>query len=293
MEDHPALSYEEHPLLRRPRLIMAWAGWNDAGEAASTAARYLASSLEAKPFARIDPEEFYDFTEARPLARYNDGQREIMWPSTDFYALPTPAAEQDLILGLGIEPNHRWRSYMAAVRALVTTLGAEMVITLGAVVAGVAHTQPIGVRGSANGPTLAKRYSMHPSRYEGPTGIVGVFHDDCRRNQIDGISLWAAVPHYLPGLANPYAARALLERLETICTLPLNYERLKQEETRFTERVEAALLENEELASYVRELEARQGKEPENDSPPPELPSADGLIEDLEDYLRQSRGEES
>ncbi len=291
MSEHPALEFEEQPRLRRPRLVLAWAGWNDAGEAASTAVRYLAASREAKPFARIDPEEFYDFTEARPLARYSEGRREIMWPSTDFYALPVASADADLILGLGIEPNYRWKSYMAAVRAVVTAMDVEMVITLGAVVAGVAHTRPVGVRGSANAATLAERYGMQPSRYEGPTGIVGVLHNDCRRHEVDGISLWASVPHYLPGLTNPKAARALLERLGTICALPVDYERLEREEARFTRRVEAALAENEELEAYVRQLEARGEEATDGEPPPAELPSAEGLIEDLEDYLRESRRE--
>ena len=208
MVDQPELQFESEPPLRDPHLVIAWAGWNDAGESASTAARYLAATLSAEPFASIDPEEFYDFTEARPLARYRQGVREIIWPSTDFYAVPLPARDHDLILAVGIEPNFRWKRYMDGVHALIAAMHVRLVVTLGAVAAGVPHTQPVSVSGSANSPELAQRFDMHPSRYEGPTGIVGVFHDACRRHAVDGVSLWAAVPHYLPGIANPLGARA-------------------------------------------------------------------------------------
>jgi predicted ATP-grasp superfamily ATP-dependent carboligase len=292
VNEHPSLRFESRPTLRRPHLVLAWAGWNDAGEAASTAARYLAATLDAQPFATIDPEEFYDFTEARPLARYRRGKREIMWPSTDFYAAELPQSEQDLILGVGIEPNFRWKGYMDAVRAVIESMDVGMVVTLGAVAAGVPHTQPVGVSGSANAPELAKRFKMRPSRYEGPTGIVGVFHDDCRQHGVDGLSLWAAVPHYLPGIANPLGARALLERVETICGIPIDYEHLHLEERRFDRQVKAAMEESDDLSAYVQQLEQTVATE---DAPPrpPELPPAEVLIEDLEEYLRRSRDESS
>ena len=292
MVDQPELQFESEPPLRDPHLVIAWAGWNDAGESASTAARYLAATLSAEPFASIDPEEFYDFTEARPLARYRQGVREIIWPSTDFYAVPLPARDHDLILAVGIEPNFRWKRYMEGVHALIAAMHVRLVVTLGAVAAGVPHTQPVSVSGSANSPELAQRFDMHPSRYEGPTGIVGVFHDACRRHAVDGVSLWAAVPHYLPGIANPLGARALLERLEGISGLEVDYERLRREERRFDERVQAAMEENDDLRAYVKQLEASAREAPAA-TPPAELPSAEGLIEDLEEYLRRTRGSES
>ena len=292
MSEHTDLNFESRPALRRPHLVIAWAGWNDAGESASTAARYLAATLDAEPFASIDPEEFYDFTEARPLARYRSGEREIMWPSTDFYAVEFPALDHDLILGVGIEPNFRWKRYMDALQALNGAMNVQLVVTLGAVAAGVPHSQPVGVNGSANSPELAERYAMRSSRYEGPTGIVGVFHDACRRQGLGGVSLWAAVPHYLPGIANPLGARALLERLETISGLSIDFERLRREERRFEQRVRAAMEESDDLSAYVQQLE-QAVESPEGSRAPTELPSAEGLIEDLEEYLRRSRGEQS
>lgn len=291
MGEHPELQFESKPALRQPHLVVAWAGWNDAGESASTAARYLAATMSGEPFASIDPEDFYDFTEARPLARYRHGEREIVWPSTDFYAVRLPSRDHDLILAVGIEPNFRWKRYMDAFHALIRTMDVHLVVTLGAVAAGVPHTQPVGVSGSANRPDLADRFQMRPSRYEGPTGIVGVFHDSCRRRSVGGVSLWAAVPHYLPGIANPLGARALLERLAEISGLSIDYERLRREEHRFDERVGAAMEESDELRGYVRQLEESVQEAPAA-APPAELPSAEGLIEDLEEYLRRTRGDE-
>ena len=292
MSAFPELQFETQPSLRRPHLVIAWAGWNDAGESASTAARYLAATLDAEPFASIEPEEFYDFTEARPLARYRNGEREIMWPSTDFYAVQLPALDHDLILGVGIEPNFRWKRYIETVHEVIRVMDVRMVVSLGAVAAGVPHTQPVGVSGSANSPELADRYAMHPSRYEGPTGIVGVFHDACRRHDLPGVSLWAAVPHYLPGIVNPLGARALLKRLETISGVSFDFDRLDREERRFDERVRAAMEESDELSAYVQQLE-QVVEDPGGSTARPELPSAEGLIEDLEAYLRRTRGDQS
>jgi proteasome assembly chaperone (PAC2) family protein len=291
MGEHPELQFESKPALRQPHLVVAWAGWNDAGEAASSAARYLTATMGGEPFASIDPEEFYDFTEARPLARYRQSEREIIWPSTDFYAVRLPSREHDLILAVGIEPNFRWKRYMDAFHALIRTMDVGLVVTLGAVAAGVPHTQRVRVSGSANSADLADRFQMHPSRYEGPTGIVGVFHDSCRRRAVAGVSLWAAVPHYLPGIANPLGARALLERLAEISGLSVDYERLRREEHRFDERVGAAMEESDELRAYVKQLEESVTETPAA-TPPAELPSAEGLIEDLEEYLRRTRGDE-
>lgn len=292
MSEHPELQFESEPPLRAPHLVVAWAGWNDAGEAASTAARYLAATLDAEPFASIDPEDFYDFTEARPLARYRHGEREIMWPTTDFYAVQLPSQDHDLILAVGIEPNFRWKRYMDAVHALISKMDVQMVVTLGAVAAGVPHTRPVSVNGSANSPELAERFEMHPSRYEGPTGIVGVFHDACRRRGLGGVSLWAAVPHYLPGIANPLGARALLDRLEGISGISVDSERLRREERRFDQRVRAAMEESEDLSAYVQQLEEAAESSTES-APPAELPSAEGIIEDLEEYLRRTRRDDS
>ena len=209
-------------------LIVAWEGWNDAGGSASTAAQYLIQQLGAKPFATIDPEEFYDFTEARPMARYRDGERFIAWPATEFVHLRPSSSGRDIVVGIGIEPHYRWKRYMTALSELVSEIGAKLILSLGAVEAGTPHTQPVHVRGSANNSELAQRYNMHPSRFEGPSGIVGVFHDHCRRQGVAGVSLWASVPHYLPGITNPVGAQALLRVVSDMTGLRFDLEPLER-----------------------------------------------------------------
>ena len=273
-------------------LVIAWAGWSDAGESASAAARYLIGEHNAEPFARIDPEEYYDFTEARPLARYRHGEREIVWPSTDFFAIPNARGPHDLIVGVGIEPHQRWKGYLGALHELAQTMDVRLALSLAAVAGGI-HTRPVNVTGSANTPELAERFGMPAPRYEGPTGIVGVFHDDCRRHAIDGVSFWASVPHYIPGMTNPVGSRALLESVETVVDVQIDYSGLNEQIDRFTEQMKKAMAENEELREYVQRLEEMAGDEPAQAAQAQaaegasELPSADVLIEDLEDFLRQ------
>ena len=286
MTTSPDLTIEELPNLTDPVLIVAWEGWNDAGESASTAAQYLVQQLGAKPFATIDPEEFYDFTEARPLARYRSGERYIDWPVTEFVQLQSASGERDIVVGIGIEPHFRWKRYMSAMSELVDAIGAKLILSLGAVAAGTAHTQPVHVRGSANNSALAQRYNMHPSRFEGPSGIVGVFHDHCRRRGVGGVSLWASVPHYLPGITNPVGAQALLRVVSDMTGLRFDLDPLERGIQQFHAQLEEALRENNELRDYVARLEAASPT-PQVQQPEGELPSADALIADLEDFFRQ------
>ncbi len=292
MTDSPDLNLEALPDLTDPILILAWEGWNDAGESASTAAQYLIQQLGGQQFAVIDPEEFYDFTEARPMARYRNGERYIEWPATEFVQLRPSGASRDIVVGLGIEPQYRWKRYMAAVSELVDAIGAKLVLSMGAVAAGTPHTIPVHVRGSANNSALAQRYNMHPSRFEGPSGIVGVFHDHCRRRGIGGVSLWASVPHYLPGITNPVGAQALLRVVSDMTGLRMDYEPLEQGIQRFNMQLEEALRENTDLRDYVERLEAATAMPEPEIRQESELPSADALIADLEDFFRQG-GESS
>ena len=278
---------------------MAWGGWSDAGESASHAAQYLTMVLEGEQFATIDAEEYYDFTKSRPLASYQHGQRQIVWPGTDFYAIHTPDRSHDLVVGMGQEPHFHWKRYLAAMRALTDAANIRSAISLGAVSAPVPHTRPVHVRGSANNPALAERFDMHPSHFEGPSGMVGVFHDDCRRREIDGISLWASVPHYLAGIINPMGARALLEKLAEIDELTIPYEQLEREERRFERRVRLAVEQNENLAAYIKQIDENLAENPDEDGSEAdfnlglrgqgELPPADTLITDLEKFLRNRR----
>lgn len=287
MTTSPDLNIEELPDLTDPVLIVAWEGWNDAGESASTAAQYLIQQLGAKPFATIDPEEFYDFTEARPMARYRDGERYIAWPATEFVHLRPSSSGRDIVVGIGIEPHYRWKRYLAALSELVDEIGAKLILSLGSVAAGTPHTQPVHVRGSANNSALAQRYNMHPSRFEGPSGIVGVFHDHCRRRDVGGVSLWASVPHYLPGITNPVGAQALLKVVSDMTGLSFDLDPLERGIHRFHMQLEEALRDNSELREYVARLEEASPAPQQEAQPEGELPSADALIADLEDFFRQ------
>src|SRR5919206_5098028 len=201
------LRIERRPELRRPVLVAAFRGWNDGAQGASLAASFLAQAWEARRFADIDPEEFFDFQATRPHVALEDGvTRKIEWPETVFYHARIAATERDAVLLLGIEPNLRWRTFAGEVVRLASDLGVELVVTLGALLADVPHTRPSPVTGSATDPKLVEEMGLSHSRYEGPTGIVGVVHDACRRADMASVSFWAAVPHYVSLTPSPRAA---------------------------------------------------------------------------------------
>ena len=211
----PVIWESEPPELRSPALICAFAGWNDAASAATAALEAVAASLDPEVVARIDPEEFYDFQVNRPTIRLVEGQsREIDWPANTLLSVEVPTAERDLALLSGVEPNVRWRTFADSIVDAARRLDVEIVITLGALIADVAHTRPVPITGLASDPDLVERLGLSRSSYEGPTGIVGVLHDACRRHDLVSASLWAAVPHYVAAVPNPKAALALLRRLE-------------------------------------------------------------------------------
>ena len=208
------LRIDQRPQLERPVLIAAFRGWNDGGQGASLAGAYLAQAWAAEQFASIDSESFYDFQATRPTVSLVDGfQRQIDWPENTFLHAPLPGAGRDAIILLGVEPNLRWRTFSEHVSGLATSFGVEMVISLGSLLADVPHTRPAPVTGSATDPELIERLGLQASRYEGPTGIVGVLHDACTRAGIASASLWAAVPHYVSLTPSPRAAKALVDRL--------------------------------------------------------------------------------
>src|SRR6266511_610462 len=204
----------ELPSLTRPVLISAFRGWNDGGQGASLAGGYLAKSWDAERFAEIDPEEFFDFQATRPHVSLVEGMtRRIDWPENAFYHAPLPGTDRDAVLLLGIEPNLRWRTFASLVLDLAQELGVEIFVSLGALLADVPHTRPAPVTGSASDPELVASLGLQQSRYQGPTGIVGVLHDAFRIGGIPSASLWAAVPHYVSLTPSPRAAYALAERL--------------------------------------------------------------------------------
>src|SRR5918992_348972 len=254
----PELRIYDRPALEKPVLIGAFRGWNDGGQAATLAAGYLARRWGARKFADIDPELFVDFQATRPQVVLDEGRtRRIEWPENTFYRARIPGTTRDAVLLIGVEPNYRWRTFTEIVGELAADLGVELFVTLGALLADVPHTRPSPVTGAASDPRLVEELGLQLSRYEGPTGIVGVLLDSCRRAGIPSVSLWAAVPHYVSLAPSPKAARALCERLATILEVEIDVAELEEAEREYVEQVSQAVASDTETASYVEELEQR------------------------------------
>jgi proteasome assembly chaperone (PAC2) family protein len=287
-----ALNWDgDPPTLRSPILVAAFAGWNDAASAATTALDSVADALEAERIAELDPEDFYDFQVTRPTIRLTDGQtREVDWPLNSFFAARAPTADRDLVLLAGIEPNMRWRTFAGAVLEAAERLDIEMVITLGALLADVPHTRPVPITGLATDPDLVERLNLQRSSYEGPTGIVGIVHDACRRRGLTSASLWAAVPHYVAAVPNPKAALALLRRLEQFTGIAIEASELEDAMDRFETQVDRAVASNPEIEELVRRLESEQDDAPELDTG--EMPSGDTIARDFQRFLRQRTDED-
>jgi proteasome assembly chaperone (PAC2) family protein len=292
------VEFTEVPHLRSPVLIAAFGGWNDAAQAATSAVRFLAERWSARRFASIDPEEFFDFTSTRPTVRLDaDLQRELEWPSNTFLYHADPALERDVVMLLGVEPHLKWRAFSAAVLGLAQEYGVSLVVSIGALLADAAHTRPVPLSGFATAPDLLERLQrggMTGSRYEGPTGIVGVIHDACRQRGLPSMSLWAAVPHYLGPTPNPKATAALLRTLDDLLAFRLDLAELEEATDRFEQEVNEAIVGSPEVAGYVRELEQRADAAPDEETTTAEraeLPPSETLIKDLEDFLKRSREE--
>jgi proteasome assembly chaperone (PAC2) family protein len=278
------LRIDERPELERPVLVAAFRGWNDGAQAASLAAGYLAKTWGAERFAEVDPENFFDFQAARPHVSLEEGlTRRIDWPETVFYHARPGGLDRDVVLLLGIEPNLRWRTFTDLVVGLAEDLGIEMLITLGALLADVPHTRPAPVTGSATDKELVERLGLSASRYEGPTGIVGVLHDVCGKRGIPSASLWAAVPHYVSLTPSPRGALALCERLGSVLGIEIDAAELEEAAANYEEQVSEAVASDEETAAYVDELERRSDQLDDAT----ELPSGDALAAELTRFLRE------
>ncbi len=279
------------PRLRSPVLVCAFRGWNDAAAAASTALGAVVTALDAEVIARIDPEEYFDFQSTRPTITLEEGRtRRIEWPENNLLAVQVPTADRDLILLDGTEPNLRWRTFSETIATAADALDAEMVITLGALIAEVSHTLPVPITGFASSDELVDDLELERSSYEGPTGITGVVHDFCNQAGIESASLWAAVPHYVAAVPNPKAALALLRRLEGLTGIAVEASELEEETVDYEEQIGRAIAANPEIEELVSRIEAEQvdllGAEGE------ELPSADTIAREFQRFLRQ-RGKES
>jgi predicted ATP-grasp superfamily ATP-dependent carboligase len=271
---------EGDPKLRRPRVVAAFRGWNDAGGAASLAAGYLRTVTDAERFAVIDSEPFVDYQQTRPTVSMVDGDvRHVEWPVTEVFA----SQDHDLMIVLGTEPNMRWRAFSDSIVDLAQRYRSRLVITMGALLADTPHTRPVPVSASASDPDLMSRHGLVRSTYQGPTGIVGILHDSCSRAGLVSASLWAATPHYISAAPNPQAALALLERLAEIAGTPAGSAELERAASEYQLRVASAIADDPDVAGYVEQLEQAADR----DDPP----TGEELAADFERYLREQSDE--
>jgi predicted ATP-grasp superfamily ATP-dependent carboligase len=273
--------------LRAPAMVCAFQGWNDAGDAASSAVAFLASSLKASRFAQIDSEEFYDFQANRPTVQLTEGKaREIVWPTVEVFEARAPRAPRDLVLVQGVEPSMRWRSFSAHLVELAEALGVQVVVTLGALLADVPHTRPVTMTGFASDPSLVERLGLAPSSYEGPTGIVGVLHTACQDAGLPSASLWAGVPHYVAAAANPKAALALVRRVEGLIGVSVDVSELEVSAADYERQVGLAVQSDPDIQAFVERLEQAAESE-EEELTPEDVPSGDMLAREFQRFLRQ------
>jgi proteasome assembly chaperone (PAC2) family protein len=282
-----AIQWSERPDLHRPLVVSAFKGWNDAGEAATAALGFLIDSFDATEVARIDPEDFYDFTAVRPMVRLAEGRtRTIEWPENSFHAAQVSGAEHDLLLLQGVEPSLRWRQFTEIVADTARELDAHMVITLGALLADVPHSRPVPMTGIASDAALVERLGYEGSTYEGPTGVVGVLHHACAAAGLSSVSLWASVPHYVAAAPNPKAALALIRSFEGVAGVAVEARDLEESAEDYERQVSAAVASDPEVKSFVERLEETLD-ETQPEVPPERIPSAETIARDFQRFLRQ------
>ncbi|WP_239334769.1 PAC2 family protein [Frankia sp. CiP3] len=270
--------------LRSPIVVAAFEGWNDAADASSAAVEHLESAFDAKVIGAIDPDDYYDFQVNRPTVSGIDGaSRKISWPTTRLSVARLDRGDNDLVLIRGLEPNMRWRGFTEELIEAVHALGSEMVISLGALLADSPHTRPVPISGTAGDPATAARLRLEPSKYEGATGIVGVFAEACARAELASVSFWAAVPHYVANPPCPKATLALLRRVEDLLDMEIPLGDLAERARAWERQVDELAAGDSEVAEYVRALESRE--------PETELPEASGdaIAREFERYLRRRR----
>jgi proteasome assembly chaperone (PAC2) family protein len=286
--EDPYLNFEPGDVeeLRDPVMVAAFRGWNDAGDAASFAALHLGRSWQAKKIASIDPEEFFDFQAVRPQVRLVDGiTRQISWPSNEFWAAHSDESARDVLLFVGTEPNVRWKTFARLVVEVARQHKVQLVVTLGALLADVPHSRPVQITGTAVDADLVEQLGLRRSRYEGPTGIVGVLHDAFSGSGIKSASLWAAVPHYLAVTPNPKAALALVEKTVELVGVPSPVEDLARATKAYEQQISEMVSEDEDVQAYVKLLEDRADERTREEIDPAKLPTGDVLAAELERFL--------
>ena len=273
---------QDLPALRRPVLIAAFEGWNDAGDAASGAVKHLEDVWDAEPVAELDPEDYYDFQVTRPTVSLVDGAaRRISWPTSRISICRLTGSDRDVVLVHGLEPNMRWRGFCGELLETASLLGVELVVTLGALLADSPHTRPVPVSGTASDPETMEALGLERSRYEGPTGIAGVFSDVCTTAGLPAVSFWAAVPHYVASPPCPKATLALLRRIEDLLDLPVPLDDLPERARQWERSVDDLAAEDSDVAEYIASLEQREAEV--------DLPEASGeaIAKEFERYLRR------
>jgi len=288
------MEYDERPQLDSPNVIAAFQGWNDAGQAATTAVRYLVDTYKARAFARIDPEEYFSFTDTRPIIRIADGDtRELSFAKNEFYWRGAEGDSPAAVILIGTEPNLKWRTFCGEILDLARGVGARRIVTLGSLVTEAVHTRPVPLTGWATDASVQAKFAARGitrSSYEGPTGIVGTLHSFCLNEGMPTASLWAASPYYLGTTPNPKTALGLLDALDDSLALKLNLAELRGVADEFVRQVSLAVKDNDDVQERIRLLEqqhdAQRAAEP---ATPPEFPPTRAIIADLEDFLREQR----
>lgn len=284
------LIMHEVPEMDFPLMVVCFAGWPDAAEAATGGVRYLVEKLGAKKFAEIDPEEFYDFSVVRPNVELDsEGNRSITWPSNDFYYSTSNENSPGVILYIGTEPNLKWRAFLKNLMSLTAQFNVELVVSLGALLDAVPHTRDTSITGRASSPELLKQLELlglQNSTYEGPTGIHTAFMDACIKRNVPHVSIWGHVPHYVNSSPNPKVSHALLEVLTGFVDLSVDLDDMKEAGRKFVHEVSQVIDEQVDVKSYVSRLEKRYD---DVQIPSGEVPSHDSMIEELEDFLKSQR----
>jgi proteasome assembly chaperone (PAC2) family protein len=276
------MEFESWPDLQSPVLVAAFEGWNDAGDAATGAVEHLELIWDATPLASMDSDEYYDFQVNRPTVSQVDGvSRRITWPTTRLSLCRPAGADFDLVLIRGIEPNMRWRAFCEEILDVMRGLNIQTVVTLGALLSDAPHTRPTPVTGTSYDAESATRFGLESSRYEGPTGIVGVLQDACVKAGIPAISFWAAVPHYVAQPPNPKATIALLHRVEEVLDIAVPMGELPTQADEWQKLVDEMAEEDEDVQEYIRNLEER------DDAGEMREASGEAIAKEFERYLRR------
>ena len=280
------LIVHETPTVDHEYMIIAFAGWADAAEAATTAIKYLTRKLKARKIAELDPEEFYDFSQTRPYtSRTKDGRRKVHWPANEFFSWAPKDSDKATMFYLGVEPNLRWRTFSGCIAGLAKDQGVKTVVHLGALLDAVPHTREVRLTGTASGPEmreLLEEFSIRSSNYQGPTGISSAVLEACSKQDIGYASLWGHTSHYLQAAPNYRVSYTLTQTLAKLLNLPLDLDELGSAADIFDQEVAKAITEDDQISSYVSKLESQYDEA----APAGEIPDPSEMVKDLEQFLR-------